>query len=728
MQYIQFQPQNATQVPAAPSGAVNFFVDASDNNIKVKDLSGNTISSGNQLITLTKSEMDELLSISGLTNGNFYQITGVHPTLYGGTNIILQATSKNTLSRSGWGLFYNPNYSLYSVWDNKDRINIGSTTGFFEFNENIHGDQGQTGYLVEIPGQSTLTFINTGGNWSTTTNIYGDSSGSYAAYSSYISQASYSVGQKVIWGGIVWENLTGGVGNTPLGWPYTQVYLDNTNWTPVFYNTTDYKLVCDIIEYQYEYDNISYRRDDTNEVYSDYIWFSNNWGYNNINRFPWGHPNVLNVTIKNSYLDSLVNFPNQGNGYIVNVSFDNGGGFNAHNWGVGTQIYNITSDKGGHMISMNLGDYTEIYNIKLKESAYFNSIFTCNNDAGRIQFNYIEVGGGSNFSSVYLYPYSYIQYITMDKDCTFEVVYLYYNTDISDVKIETYGYFGEINFGTNSNMYDVTIGMDSSFSNIQGNDSSSIYAIEVTNNSYFSNIYFYAANSNISYVNMLNGSYFEYIFFNNTNSGINNIMIGLSSGLNNITFGRNAYLENVSVASNTELYTILLNDGAIFQYITLENNCIFNNITLNNNIHVYNIKIGAKAYFSEITINENLDGAYVSIESSTFPITIDITNANSINMGSYSYAGIITLTSSNSTETLTNIINGSNIPQKFQAANGLTVTFSGTPVGSITSGGQIIMPTSSFVVNGSNFDFITFDTVFNGTYTLERKINGTNNI
>jgi hypothetical protein len=725
MQYIQFQPLNSSQIPNSPSGAINLFVDSTDNSVKIKDTNGNTFSCSYTVVN--KTQMDSLIASSSLNPGNFYKITGVDTNLYAGTDIILQATSPNTLSKGGWGLFYTPNYNLYNVWSNVDRVNIGSTTGFFQFSESIHGDQGQTGDLIQVPGSSTMTFVNTGGNWGTTTNIYGDYSGAYAQFTGYISQASYTVGQKVIWGGFVWQNLIGGVGNTPLGWPYTQIQLDNTNWTFVPYNTTDYTLVCDVIEYQYEYDNISYRKNETNEVFSDFNWFSNAWGYNNINRFPWGNPNVLNVSIKNSYLDSLINFPNQNNNLIKNVSFDNGGGFNAHTWGIGTQITNITSDKGGHMVSMNLGDNTQIDNINLKQYAFFNSIYTSNNDINYNQINNIEVGQYSNFQDIYIYPYSNISFINLNTGCNFEYVYIFPSSNITSVNVDIYGSFEYINLGVNSSIADVYVGSESTFGGILGNYDCNFTSIDLLSNSFLGNIYFNAVGNTIVDVKISSGGAVENIYFNDNYSQIFGIDISPFGQLNSITFGSSAYISYVNIGT-TSLNNILLNSNSTIEYSTFENNCIFQNIILDNSVILQNIKIQVGAAINGVAFSSSLNGAYVSLESSTFPATIDISNLSNIDLGSYNYAGIITFTSTNSTETITNMVNGANFPQKFEAATGLTVTFQGTPVGSVTSGGQLLMPTSTFVLNGTNYDFITFDTVFNGTYTLERQIAATNNL
>ena len=70
------------------------------------------------------------------------------------------------------------------------------------------------------------------------------------------------------------------------------------------------------------------------------------------------------------------------------------------------------------------------------------------------------------------------------------------------------------------------------------------------------------------------------------------------------------------------------------------------------------------------------------------------------------YAGEITLTSSNSTESISTISNMSSFyPVKFLPNSALMVTFNATPVASISTN-QIAMPSPSFTAIGSNYDYM----------------------
>ena len=66
---------------------------------------------GGSYSTISRADFVALVNTSGLTEGFYYKITGVHPDLYGGTDIILMATGSNNGAIKGYGLFYNPDYN-----------------------------------------------------------------------------------------------------------------------------------------------------------------------------------------------------------------------------------------------------------------------------------------------------------------------------------------------------------------------------------------------------------------------------------------------------------------------------------------------------------------------------------------------------------------------------------------------------------------------------------------
>ena len=70
--------------------------------------------------------INNLINTESLETGSYYCITNVDFDLYGGTNIILSATSPTTLSKDGFGEFYNPKYSEYSIYDNSGEYSVNN--------------------------------------------------------------------------------------------------------------------------------------------------------------------------------------------------------------------------------------------------------------------------------------------------------------------------------------------------------------------------------------------------------------------------------------------------------------------------------------------------------------------------------------------------------------------------------------------------------------------------
>ncbi|PIF30753.1 hypothetical protein CLU81_1200 [Flavobacterium sp. 9] len=99
------------------------LVRGADNTVKYVPQS----SLGGSTISVTKSELDNLINNNSLIPGANYKISGVHPSLYddgtsSGTTIFLQALTENTLSKEGHGEFWNPKYDQsvdgFGIWNN----------------------------------------------------------------------------------------------------------------------------------------------------------------------------------------------------------------------------------------------------------------------------------------------------------------------------------------------------------------------------------------------------------------------------------------------------------------------------------------------------------------------------------------------------------------------------------------------------------------------------------
>ena len=426
MQYIQLQGQVAADLDLPLVGSYNLFIDTSDNSIKAKDSDGHMHGGGGLSLTeLTREEIGQLVASASLTPGAFYKITNAASRSFleangfgwnnwnngtysgggneiqdGGTTIILQATSDSTLSKKGIGLFYvsiyvitnNPTLppdSNFNTWDNTHRIYVTNVNGRFENGEEIlltsmetsatataylQGsmyDSGSNGQITFRLDSNDSNFFNNSDNLLGLI-IDGQSSSTNTGFGSIDYTSSYAPGACVVYGGRVWQNLSGSIGYRVGGWPDEDLYLNVEDWVLVPFDETHYTIQAHTIEYQFEYDNISYRSDGVNEVYSDWKWWDNNWGYNMIKFFPWGHPNVERCSFSNSYLAKFVNFPYDSEAW--NIKFEDGGGFNAHSWGRRSGFYDIQGDKGAHFVGHDFSTGTDIYSIKLGVDAYMSGI------------------------------------------------------------------------------------------------------------------------------------------------------------------------------------------------------------------------------------------------------------------------------------------------------------------------------------------------------------------
>ena len=263
-------------------------------------------------ITVTKVAADNLIATNGLSEGEIYKITGCHPTLYNdgtnsGTTVIVQALSNNTLSKEGYGIFYNPKYNSgilnYNIWSNIITSTSTEPTVILGNGNTITANTAETATLVG--GYSFLKiFYTSATTWSTATSMtYGVGGSNISA----TTMLSHNTNDKTIFGGYVWSNVAGAVGSA------TNIFTLSAAWTKVAYNITDYNLVYDKIIYNYANDTIIGRKDTLgNEVeyeFVDLTYFNTTKSLlgNPINVFGWGNPNINRNIVKNSYCENLNN-------------------------------------------------------------------------------------------------------------------------------------------------------------------------------------------------------------------------------------------------------------------------------------------------------------------------------------------------------------------------------------------------------------------------------------
>jgi hypothetical protein len=284
------------------------------------------------LISVTKAALDGLVTSDALIPSALYEISGVDPTLYddgttSGTTIYLTALTKGKLAKVGTGIFYNPVYDqalpTFGVWTNLMTGVFSSIIGDFDYQgkEAVTADNSATGIVYS---EGLILWVS--GDWSAAVSITGDSSGATADISGFISP-SYAIGDKVFWGGYAWENVNGNVGIN------TGILTLDAEWVKIAYNTVDYKIAFDPIEYEYVSDTISKRTEieggnvvEYTKGDKDLAFNSYGFPYSGISVFMWGNvfdSNTYGVGLKdNKIINSYFECINLLGGNITNNSLE----------------------------------------------------------------------------------------------------------------------------------------------------------------------------------------------------------------------------------------------------------------------------------------------------------------------------------------------------------------------------------------------------------------------
>jgi hypothetical protein len=132
-------------------------------------------------------------------------------------------------------------------------------------------------------------------------------------------------------------------------------------------------------------------------------------------------------------------------------------------------------------------------------------------------------------------------------------------------------------------------------------------------------------------------------------------------------------------------------------------------------------------YDTGITIGEDHVGEYLMGDASSFSALLVISGLSTINLNSVSYCGIINLSSTNATENINKITNiNQKFPVDFRPETGLIVTFTGTPIASVTADGQLIMPDATQVYSGTQNNNVTFRHADTGAFDTPRQVDGNN--
>jgi hypothetical protein len=388
-------------------------------------------------VTVTKAELDALITASELIAGATYKITGVHPALYNdgttsGTTIYLTALTTNTLSVDGSGEFYNPDYVIYEagfgIYTPYVECGVSGVVGIFDSGEDVTSNNGATGTLFrDVVGGFILPLT---GDWGASTSIVGDVTGATADISGVLVPI-YAIDDVYIWGGYVWKNLTGNIG------AIVDVLTLNSDWEKLEYSSENYVKVINPIKYDIDNDWISYREDFVgNKVeytYLDRLVFLTAEGIelSSISTFQWGCSDLFlgtyNVVVNNGYCENI-NFRGVRNSnntyeqgsYNSNNTYGQGSSNSSNTYGQGSQNYNNTYGQGSanfnntyeqdsYNFNNTYGQYSQNYNNTYGQGSsnssntYGQDSYNYNNTYGQYSYNFNNTygQGSSNSSNTY---------------------------------------------------------------------------------------------------------------------------------------------------------------------------------------------------------------------------------------------------------------------------------------------------------------------------------------
>lgn len=604
----------------------------------------------------TYAEIAASMTAGSLIPGAFYKITNATTSSQatclqdGGVPVILQALTTSSLSQTGVGLFWVPNYenpnipttppdTNYCVWTDTARLQLDGISGHFEYNEYVYFYSSETenstyAYVQGIPTSNWVTiryedsasaafFANSNnlinltmeGEWSgETANVIG---------SNYI--ANYAIGDKVIWGGRVWQNLSGSVGygyGQGPGDPNYSIYLNPEDWAVVEYNGTDYTLVANEIKYEFEFDNISCRTDATNKVTCEYAYIDYSMlGVNTIKYFPWGNYGVLDNTIQNTQLINFVNYPHDA--IASSLLFKDNTTLDANAWGKQMSLANIEADLNSSIYDCTFAYGTTLYDIKLGVEAEVYNIIT----SEYAEIEHIVIGSTASFGHIRMYQGSYIGQIQVGANSLFTNIYSYDYTNIYDVSIGISSRLRCIYLYDYSEIKYISIGNYSIIQYFELNTSSCLKRTSLANNCYIDwgyigiNSFFrqitlsdraYITNSGIgNSSNFQNINLGAYAYINNVELGdssdFENIQIGPASNISNISNNSsNQYVGSISLAPDCSINNIIMSSSAEMYDISMLTYSSISSVDLQPNSSIYNFQLGVNSGFGALTVSQSI--------------------------------------------------------------------------------------------------------------------------
>ena len=403
----------------------------------------------------------------------------------------------------------------------------------------------------------------------------------YGSMSIWNPDATYSIDGLAIYGGKVWKNLTGSVGEIF----YNTFLLDNTNWElqEDYTNTDHYIAVWDQIELGFaggdfcinsRYDSYrnNYVRVGQLDSYENDRWF---WcGINPIAAFGWGNDNINDCDIKDSYFNCLNII---GTTTIYGVKMSN------------YSFMFFTSFKDSTIEALNFENESGCFSLILDNSTFRN----CNLDnnstiSGEFNSNStienINFSNNSSLNNLNFYGSSFNN-INLDNSS--------YITQIS----ASASYFQNVNMTNESwiSLVELTVG---------AGGISTIERLDLSNRSYITNVELYNSSmyeikfDNYSYIQgnphivLYNNSYFSYINLDNHSRISQNIGLTGSSYFKRIDmtnrsriegpidFQNNSRIEKIDATNDSYINTLYFNGNSYVEDLNM-NNATFENINLN---------------------------------------------------------------------------------------------------------------------------------------------------
>ena len=466
---------------------------------------------GQIAFTKTKAEIDTLIAGDDLVAGALYEITGVHPTLYddgttSGTTVYLRAISGSELEVQGMGKFYNPKYNQavdgFGIWNNKMYGTFSGIVGTFDYQgkESVTANNAATGILL---ADGMIQFVS--GDWSTATSITGDVSSATATVAGFVTP-TYSIGDKVIWGGYSWTNVNGNVGAS------TDVLNLNAEWSKNVYDTTNYNIAYDVIEYDYANDMIirRYEKESNVDVKCSKaqfdLFYNGGFTYHSISVQQFG--NAFNTSTYKGQLNIIVE-----NGYNESINFS----------GVGQ--YSLTFGSGAYQQSLTFGNYANQYNLTFGDGAYqsnltFGSTASQQNltfGSGTYQNN-LTFGSGAYQNNLTFGSGTYQNNLTFGSGA--------YQQNLT---FGNYAYQNNLTFGNNAYQNNLTFGSGTYQSNLTFGSTANQYNLTFGDGAYQASLTF------------------------GSSANQQNITFGSGANQTNLTFGSNASQAYLNFAENTNL-------------------------------------------------------------------------------------------------------------------------------------------------------------------------------